>query len=116
MGQDPESRYRRVRLGVRGAHTRPELARPCDVHKNKGTMDTLSVSAFAPANNFGFSYGAGFIQQGASPSQIYGRNGQGGVAALGDYEPKFIMGFSSDVTFRRFRLSGLLDGGMGQCR
>ncbi len=77
--------------------------------KNKGTMDTLSVSAFAPANNFGFSYGAGFIQQGASPSQIYGRNGQGGVAALGDYEPKFIMGFSSDVTFRRFRLSGLLE-------
>lgn len=77
--------------------------------KNTGVMDTLSVPAFAPANNFGFSYGAGFIQQGASPSQIYGRNGLGGVAALGDYEPKFVMGFASDVTFRRLRLSGLLE-------
>src|SRR5690349_6455432 len=77
--------------------------------KNTGLVDTLSVPAFRPANNFGFSYGAGFIQQGASPSQIYGRNGLGGVAALGDYEPKFIMGFSSDVSYRRFRLSGLLE-------
>jgi TonB-linked SusC/RagA family outer membrane protein len=77
--------------------------------KNTGLVDTLSVPAFTPANNFGFSYGAGFIQQGASPSQIYGRNGLGGVAGLGDYEPKFIMGFSSDVSYRRFRLSGLLE-------
>ena len=77
--------------------------------KNTGVMDTLSVPAFAPANNFGFSYGAGFIKQGASPSQIYGRNGQGGVAALGDYEPKYVVGVSSDLSFRRFRLSGLLE-------
>ncbi len=77
--------------------------------KNTGKVDTLSVPAFAPANNFGFSYGAGFIQQGASPSQIYGRNGKGGVAALGNYEPKYIVGVSSDVTFRRLRLSGLLE-------
>jgi len=77
--------------------------------KNTGTVDTLSVPAFAPANNFGFSYGAGFIQQGASPSQIYGRNGAGGVAALGDYEPKYIVGVSSDLTFHRLRLSGLLE-------
>jgi len=77
--------------------------------KNSGTVDTLSVPAFAPANNFGFSYGAGFIQQGASPSQIYGRNGSGGVSALGNYEPKYVVGFSSDVTFRRLRLSGLFE-------
>ncbi|HEV2752006.1 MAG TPA: SusC/RagA family TonB-linked outer membrane protein [Gemmatimonadales bacterium] len=77
--------------------------------KNTGVVDTLSVPAFAPANSFGFSYGAGFIQQGASPSQIYGRDGKGGVAALGDYEPKFTMGFASDISYRRFRLSGLLE-------
>ena len=77
--------------------------------KNTGVVTALSVPAFAPANNFGFSYGAGFIQQGASPSQVYGRNGQGGVATLGDYEPKFVVGFSNDVSFRRFRLSGLLE-------
>ncbi len=77
--------------------------------KNTGLVTALSVPAFAPANNFGFSYGAGFIQQGASPSQVYGRNGLGGVAGLGDYEPKFVVGFSNDITFRRFRLSGLLE-------
>lgn len=77
--------------------------------KNTGRVDTLSVPAFAPANNFGFSYGAGFIQQGASPSQLYGRNGQGGVGTLGDLEPKFIFGFSNDVTYHRLRLSGLLE-------
>src|SRR5882762_2285342 len=77
--------------------------------KNTGLVDTLSVPAFAPANSFGFSYGAGFIQQGKSPSQIYGRDGKGGVTGLGDYEPKYVVGFSSDVTFRRFRLSGLLE-------
>ena len=77
--------------------------------KNTGRMDTLSVPAFTPANNFGFSYGAGFIQQGASPSQIYGRNGLGGVAKLGDYEPKYVVGFSNEVGFHRFRLFGLFE-------
>jgi TonB-linked SusC/RagA family outer membrane protein len=77
--------------------------------KNVGVMDTLLVPAFAPPNNFGFSYGAGFIQQGASPSQIYGRDGKGGLAKMGDYEPKFTMGFSSDITYKSFRLYGLLD-------
>ena len=77
--------------------------------KNVGTVDTLGVPAFAPPNNFGFSYGAGFIQQGTSPSQIHGRDGNNGLAALGDYEPKFTMGFSNDVSYGRFRVYGLLE-------
>ena len=28
---------------------------------------------------------------------------------MGDYEPKFTMGFSSDITYKSFRLYGLLD-------
>ena len=77
--------------------------------KNVGKVDTLAVPAFAPPNNFGFSYGAGFIQQGTSPSQIHGRDGNNGLAALGDYEPKFTMGFSNEVSYKRFRLYGLLE-------
>lgn len=77
--------------------------------KNVGKVDTLAVPAFTPPNNFGFSYGAGFIQQGASPSQIYGRNGQGGLAGLGDYEPRFTMGVSNEVAYGRFRLYGSLE-------
>ena len=77
--------------------------------RNVGVVTALPVPAFTPPNSFGFSYGAGFIKQGSSPSQIWGRDGNGGLGMMGDYEPKFTLGFSSEVSYRRFRLSGLLD-------
>ncbi len=79
--------------------------------KNVGVMflDTVAVPAFTPPSNFGFSYGAGFIDDNTSPSQIRGRDGKGGLATMGDYEPKFTMGFSTDITYKSFRLYGLFD-------
>ncbi|HLB81621.1 MAG TPA: SusC/RagA family TonB-linked outer membrane protein [Gemmatimonadales bacterium] len=113
-GSSAEIRNRGIDVSVSGLPLRTKavswVAR-VTFARNVGLMkmDTLLVPAFAPPNNFGFSYGAGFIQQGASPSQIYGRNGKGGLAKMGDYEPKFTMGFSSDITYKSFRLYGLLD-------
>lgn len=77
--------------------------------KNVGKVTSLPVPAFRAPNSFGFGYGSGYIQEGASPSQIRGRNADGTLMTMGDYEPKFTMGFSNDFTVGRFRLYGLLD-------
>jgi TonB-dependent starch-binding outer membrane protein SusC len=90
--------------------------------KNVGRVMSLppALSAgFRPPNNFGFGYGSGFIKVGESPSQIYGldtdtlkypkTSSPGVLHALGDYEPDYVMGFSSDVSFRSFRIYGLVD-------
>jgi TonB-linked SusC/RagA family outer membrane protein len=81
--------------------------------KNVGRVMSLPPelsSGFRPPNNFGFGFGSGFIKVGESPSQLYGFDTTTGVLhALGDLEPKFVMGFSSDVTVGNFHLYGLLD-------
>jgi len=81
--------------------------------KNVGRVMSLppELSAgFRPPNNFGFGFGSGFIKVGESPSQLYGFDTTTGVLhKLGDLEPSFVMGFSSDVTVGSFRLYGLLD-------
>lgn len=68
-----------------------------------------ATCGFTPPNSFGSHFGQGFIQLGASPSQIFGRDTTRKRLALGDYEPKFNMGFSSEATYRSFRLYGLLE-------
>ncbi len=90
--------------------------------KNVGRVMSLppELSAgFRPPNNFGFGYGSGFIKVGESPSQLYGVDtnalkypdptAPAALHKLGDLEPSFVMGFSSDVTVGNFRLYGLLD-------
>jgi TonB-linked SusC/RagA family outer membrane protein len=90
--------------------------------KNVGRVMSLpqELSAgFRPPNNFGFGYGSGFIKVGESPSQLYGfdldtlkypsTTTPGALHKLGDLEPSFVMGISSDVTVGNFRLYGLLD-------
>jgi TonB-linked SusC/RagA family outer membrane protein len=79
-------------------------------NRNVGLVMSLPVPNFRPPNSFGFAYGSGFIQVGASPSQIYGHvDPSGTLGTVGDYEPKFTLGFSSDFTYRRFNLYGLVD-------
>jgi TonB-linked SusC/RagA family outer membrane protein len=68
-----------------------------------------STCGFTPPNSFGSHFGQGFIQVGASPSQIFGRDTTRKRLKLGDYEPKFNMGFSSEATYRNFRLYGLVE-------
>lgn len=79
-------------------------------YKNAGRVMSLPVPAFRPPNSFGFAYGSGFIKVGASPSQIYGHTDTlGTLGTVGDYEPDFAMGFSSDVSYKSLELYGLLD-------
>ena len=62
---------------------------------------------------FGTSLGAFEIAEGKSSTQIVGNDslpdGTSVVRKVGDANPDFVMSFGSDLTFRRFRLSGLLD-------
>ncbi|MDQ6827467.1 MAG: SusC/RagA family TonB-linked outer membrane protein [Gemmatimonadota bacterium] len=62
---------------------------------------------------FGFQYGQGRIEEGASPTQVIGQDTiAGGVLVqrkYGDTEPDYIFGFSNEFTFRGFRVYGLFD-------
>jgi TonB-linked SusC/RagA family outer membrane protein len=81
---------------------------------NRGVVLSLpdGVPAFRPPNSFGFGYGGGYIAVGSSPSQIRGTVDSAGVGVLrtvGDFQPKYNLGFSNEVQVGRFRLYGLLD-------
>ena len=81
---------------------------------NRGKVMSLpdGVPAFRPPNSFGFGYGGGFIEVGSSPSQIRGTVDSAGVGVLrqvGDFQPKYSLGFSNEFSVGQFRLYGLLD-------
>ncbi len=81
---------------------------------NRGKVLSLpdGVPAFEPPNNFGFGYGSGYIESGHSPSQIRGTVDSAGVGVLrtvGDYQPRYVVGFSNQITIGKIRLYGLLD-------
>jgi TonB-linked SusC/RagA family outer membrane protein len=79
---------------------------------NDSKIIELPVPTFR-TGGFGTSLGAFQIEEGASSTQIVGNDslpdGSTVVRKIADANPDFVMSFSSDVTFRRFRLSGLLD-------
>ena len=82
--------------------------------KNVGRVMSLPVPSFAPPGSFSKRFGQGFIEEGKSPSQITGEDSASranGIdrVTLGDYEPKFSMGFSNEFNFGPVRLYGLLD-------
>lgn len=85
--------------------------------RNTGTVVSLPVPAFLAPNVFSQHYGAGRIEVGAPPSQIIGYDTDTlgfpvrsrSLHRLGDYEPKFTMGFSSDVNVGAFQVSGLVE-------
>lgn len=79
---------------------------------NKSKIVDLPVPTFR-TGGFGTALGAFQIEKGASATQIVGNDslpdGSRIVRKIGDANPDFVMSFGSDVTYRRFRLSGLLD-------
>lgn len=79
--------------------------------KNVGRVMSLPVPGFVPPNSFALHFGQGFIEEGKSPSQIVGTDSTkpGEQVALGDYQPDFMMGFSSELTVGPVRVFGLLD-------
>ena len=81
---------------------------------NRGKVMSLpdGVPAFRPPNSFGFQYGSGYIEVGHSPSQLRGTVDSAGVGVvrdIGDYQPKFTLGFSNQITVGPFQLYGLFD-------
>jgi TonB-dependent starch-binding outer membrane protein SusC len=79
---------------------------------NRSTITELPVPTFR-TGGFGTSLGAFQIEQGKSSTQIVGNDslpdGSSVVRKIGDANPDFVMSFGSEVTFKRLRLSGLLD-------
>jgi hypothetical protein len=78
------------------------------------TDPTLCPRGFT-SGAFGFAYGQGRLEEGASPTQIVGTDtipGSDGVTyqrKYGDTEPKFSLGFSNELTLGPVRLYGLFD-------
>jgi TonB-dependent starch-binding outer membrane protein SusC len=83
---------------------------------NRSKIVDLPVPTFR-AGGFGTALGAFQIEEGASPTQIVGNDtlpsGADTVRKIADANPDFVMSFSSDLTYKRFRLSGLLDWQQG---
>lgn len=84
---------------------------------NRSTITALDVPTFR-TGGFGTSLGAFEIAVGKSSTQIVGNDSIPGdtavvVRQIGDANPDFVMSFGSDLTWRRFRLSGLLDWQQG---
>lgn len=69
---------------------------------NEATVEDLPVPAFqASGGGFGTTLGEIRIEEGKSPTQIVGIDGENGVVQLGDAAPDFQMSFSNDFTFFR---------------
>jgi TonB-linked SusC/RagA family outer membrane protein len=80
---------------------------------NRSTITELPVPTFR-TGGFGTSLGAFEIAEGKSSTQIVGNDSIAGDASvvvrkIGDANPDFVMSFGNDVTWKRFRLYGLLD-------
>jgi TonB-dependent starch-binding outer membrane protein SusC len=74
---------------------------------NRSRITQLSVPTFE-TGGFGTSLGAFRIEQGASATQIVGREG-----VVGDANPDFQMSFSSDFDYKRLTFGFLLDWKQG---
>ncbi len=79
---------------------------------NRSEITQLDVPTFR-TGGFGTSLGAFEIAVGQSSTQIVGNDsmpdGSTVVRKIGDANPDFVMSFGSDLNYKRFRISGLLD-------
>ena len=84
--------------------------------RSRSTIVDLPVPTFR-AGGFGTALGAFQIEEGASATQIVGNDslpdGSTIVRKIGDATPDFTMSLSNELSFRRFRLYGLLDWQQG---
>ena len=79
--------------------------------KNVGVITSLPDSSGFSVGAFSNDFGNGFIEVGASPTQIVGTDVDvdRGFRKYGDTEPDFSVGFSNDFVVGPVRLYGLLD-------
>lgn len=104
-----------VELGVQAIPiTRPDLqwVLRTTYFSNTSKITELDVPTFR-VGGFGTALGAFEIAKGKSATQIVGNDslpdGSTVVRRVGDANPDFVMSFSTDATWKRFRLTGLLD-------
>jgi TonB-linked SusC/RagA family outer membrane protein len=78
--------------------------------KNRSEVTKLNVPAFDPGGAFGASYGAFFVENNASATQIVAViDDAGTVAKVGDSEPDFQMNFFNELTlFKNLSLRFLI--------
>jgi TonB-linked SusC/RagA family outer membrane protein len=81
-------------------------------YRNYSVVNSLPVPAFEAGNTFGALFGTGYIAVGRSVSElvdpsIVGKNGY--PQQQGDFQPSYNMSFGEELTFKHFRLYGLLD-------
>jgi TonB-linked SusC/RagA family outer membrane protein len=62
---------------------------------------------------FGFGFGETRIEEGKSPTQIIGTDENANLVKMGDAMPDFNVGFSNDFSWKRLRLSTLVDWQQG---
>lgn len=103
-----------------------ELGRVQCLDSTRRALETVSTRCPVgfTSGAFGFFYGQGRIEVGASPTQIVGQDTIPGITGcsidtpsacrryqrrFGDTEPKFTFGFSNEINFRGVRLYGLVD-------
>jgi hypothetical protein len=84
---------------------------------NRAKITELNVPAFQ-TGGFALSLGTFQIEQGSSPTQIFGNVGLDATGApiagkVGDANPDFQMSFSNDIDFHRFTLGFLFDWKQG---
>jgi hypothetical protein len=89
--------------------------------RERGKVTQLSVPPFLTSGAFSTVYGAGYIEEGKSPTQVYvqigcaialtstGRCNSKVYGAYGDFQPDYQMGFSNDFDVGPLRLSSLFD-------
>jgi TonB-linked SusC/RagA family outer membrane protein len=81
-------------------------------YRNYSVVNSIPVPAFVTGYSFGSDFGNAFIQPGRSVSELVNTSvlGANGVPVqLGDFQPSYVMSFGQDLTFKAFRLHGLLD-------
>lgn len=87
--------------------------------RNRTKVTDLPVPEFSAGNSFGNSFGSYRIKEGYSPTTVFANNGSDPttglpiVAAIGESEPSFQMGFQNDVKVGRFTLGSLFDWSHG---
>jgi hypothetical protein len=88
--------------------------------RNRGKVISLPEEIIANADGIrtftiggAFGYGAFTIQEGETPTSIFGADTLGNTFKYGDTAPDYVVGFSNELTVGPVRLYGLLDWQQG---
>jgi len=84
--------------------------------RNYSRVDALPFGPFAVAPAFGRPYGTYWAQVGRSVSEIVNTEAvgpDGSPVQVGDAQPTFVMSFANTLSWRRLRVSGLVDWHQG---